>query len=158
MVAETRENIAQMFDTMADTARASMEAGRRMQESWFEALGAPTKGENGFEGFFAQGERMNREFFPFMNRSMQTVAEFANTNFQAGMETFKTMCEATTRGSDVDMYRRTRDMWDAAFNAFRTGFQAMNKAGIKTMENWANFCQTACAECSTAKTTPKTGK
>jgi hypothetical protein len=158
MVAETRENMAQMFDTMADTARASMEAGRRLQESWFEAIGGPNKGEQGFEGFFVQGERMTREFMPFMNKNMQMMAEFANSNFQAGMDTFKTFCEATTKGNEGDVYRRTRDMWDAMFGTFRTGFNAMNKAGIKTLENWANFCQTACAECSPSKMAPKTGK
>jgi len=158
MVAETKENMVQMLDTMADTARASMEAGRRMQESWFEAIGAPTKGDHGFEGFFGQGERVNREFFPFMNKNMQTVAEFMNTNFQGGMDTFKSFCDATTKGADGDVYRKTRDMWDTAFHAFRNGFNAMNKAGIKTMENWASFCQTACTECSAPKMAPKTGK
>ncbi len=158
MVAETKENMAQMFDTMADTARASMEAGRRMQESWFEAVGAPGKGEHGFEGFFGQGERMNREFFPFMNKNMQMTAEFVNTNFQTGMDTFKTFCDATTKSADGDAYRKTREMWDAMFGAFRTGFNAFNKVGIKTMENWATFCQTACTDCSTPKTAPKAGK
>ena len=158
MVAETKENMTQVLDTMADTARASMEAGRRMQESWFEAIGTPNKGEYGFDGCFTQGERMTREFLPFVGKNMQTVAEFSHANFQAGMDTFKTFSDTTTKCADVDFYRRSRDMWDAAFGAFRTGFNTLNKAGIKTMENWATFCQTACTESSNPKMAPKTGK
>lgn len=158
MVVETKENMAQMFDTITDTARASMEAGRRMHESWFEAIGVPSKGEHGFEGCFTQGERMTREFFPFVNKNMQATAEFMNANFQAGMDTFKTVCDVTTKSVDGDFSRRARDMWDAAFGAFRTSFNSLNKVGIKTLENWATFCQSACTECSAPKTMPKAGK
>lgn len=145
--------MTQMFDNLADSARASMEAGRRIQESWFEAIGGSAKATPSFDGMFGQAEKIATGWLPVAGKNMQAVAETMNTTFQAGMDLFKTACDATMKSGEGDMYRKGRELWDATFSAYRNGVSAWNHAGRRIMENWAAFCQTASCECGTKPAT-----
>ncbi len=157
MVAETKESMTQMFDTIADTARVSMEAGRRMQESWFDAIGGE-KTNPTFDAYFGQGEKVAKEFFPFVGKNMHTAAESFNTCMQAGMDVFRGACDMTMKGGEGDFYRKSHDLFDAGFNALRTNFNAINKAGRRVMENWATFCQSTISDTAASKPAQKPTK
>lgn len=143
MVTETKESMTQMYDTVADTTRATMEAGRRVQESWFDAVGGTGREPGAFEDVYAQSEKFTREWFPFVGKNMHTFAESVNTCFQATMDATRAASDVTMRSGDSDWYQKSRDLWDASFNAFRVSVNAVNKATKRTMENWASLCQAA---------------
>lgn len=111
-----------------------------------------------FDRFFSRGERAMKEWAPFVGRTMDTLAQTCNTNFRAGMDAFKTCCEAATRADDADLYKKTRQVWDATFDAMRTSFDAMSKAGTKTYETCTAYCETAFADDFAPKGAPKSGK
>jgi len=146
MVAETREKMTEMFETVSDGFRAAMDAGRRSQESMFKAVGDMCKAPGEFDGFVVRAERITREWMPTMGKNIQAMTECCDTGFRAGVEVFKTACDLSLRTEDADVYRKSRQFFDAAFNAARTNFDAIGKAGSRTMENWAEFCRSAGSE------------
>ena len=159
MVADTKERMTEMFDVWNDGFRTAMDAGRKTQESFFRVMGDFWKTQPEFEGVYARGERAARELVPFVNRNVQTVSECAETTLRTGMDVFKVACDTATKADDVDVYRRTRNVWDATFGAARTNFDAVNKAGTRIAENFSEFvrntCSTECAPKAAAKTATK---
>lgn len=158
MVAETKDNVMQMFDNMNETFRVAMDAGRRSQESFVRSMGDMWKNPAGFDTFYARGEKFAREFMPFIGRNMETMAESFDTSFRANLDAFRTAANVSMKTEDTDLYRRTRQVFDAAFDAMRTNFEAFGKAGARTMENWSTFCKSSCCEEAGARPGPKQGK
>ena len=138
MVADT---MTQMYDTMADTARATVEAGRKVQESWVDAVQGGCREGVTPDSMFAQTDKMTRSFFPMMGRAMHTANEAMNTAFQSNMDLMRVASDWTTKAADTDLQERTRSLWDAGFNAARTNIEAFNRAARHNMENWTAFIQ-----------------
>lgn len=157
MVAETKERMTKMFDAMSEGFRAQMDAGRKVQQACIDTFTQVGKERTNFEGFFPMPERINQDWMPFMTRNMQTVVECFDTNVRAGVDAMRTACNQA-KAEETDPYKRTRAMWDAAFDAYRTGFDAMTKATQATIDNWTNFCNTTCCGESATKSTPKSSK
>jgi len=152
MATETREKVSEMFDTVSDGFRSTMESGRRSQESFFRAMGDTCRHTVDFDGVAGRGERMTRDFMPFVAKNFTIIGECFDAGFRGGLDVFKAACDVTFRTDDADMYRRSRQVWDAAFNAVRSNFDALGKAGTRTMENWSEFCRTTCCDEPHSKT------
>lgn len=140
MVAETRESMTKMADCVADSFRTAFDAGRRTQDAFFKAMGDMWRQPNDFGSPNERGERVMREWVPFVGKTMETFAQTCDTTFRAGTDVFKTACDVATKGNEADPYESSRQVFDATFSAVRHGFDAFGKAGIKTMENCSTFC------------------
>lgn len=140
MVAEARENMTRMADCMADSFRTAFDAGRRTQESFIKAMGDMWRTPTESHFMNERGERMVREFVPFVGKTMETFAQTCDTTFRASTDVFKTACDVAAKGNEADPYEASRQVWDATFGAVRNGFDAFGKAGVKTMENCSTFC------------------
>jgi hypothetical protein len=158
MVAETKENMTQAFDNMNETFRVAMDAGRRTQETFTRSMNDMWKNPMGFDMFFARGEKMAREFMPFMGRNMETFVDSMDTAFRTNMDVVKTATDTAMKGDDADMYRRSRQVFDAAFGAMRTNFETFAKAGSRTMENFSMFCKNTCMDEMCGRGTAKAAK
>jgi len=159
MVAETRENMTRAFDCVADSVKSAFETGRRAQEAWFKAIGSASGHRPGdSEQFFGQGERFVREWTPFVGKNIETLAQSFDTTLRSGLDAFKAACDATTTPADANAYDASRQVWDAAFGAARASFDALSKAGAKTMENCSVFCDALLREEGNHRTTGTTSK
>ncbi|MEK6676693.1 MAG: hypothetical protein AABZ47_13705 [Planctomycetota bacterium] len=158
MVAETKERMTEMVETWTDGVKSTMDAGRRSQETMFKAMGEMWKTNPDSENAYSRGERMFRDFMPFVSRNMSTMGECFDSSCKAGMEVFKTACDTTGKPEETDLYRRSRQMWDTAFGAARTNFDAFNKAGMRMMENFNEFFRAACGPECGSRPTPKATK
>ena len=155
MVVETKERMTEMFDVWSDGFRTAMDTGRRTQENFFKVMGDFWKTQPEFEGVYNRGERVAKEFVPFVSRNVQTASECAETTLRTGMDMFKVAFDTAAKTDDQDVYRKTRGMWDATFGAARTNFEAFGKAGTRMVENFSDFMRnTCCTECA-PKTTQK---
>lgn len=145
MVAETRESMTKMADCMADSFRTAFDAGRRTQEAYFKAVAdmwrqpADMHSMN-MGGINERGERVMREWVPFVGKTMETIAATCDTTFRAGTDVFKAGFDVAAKGNEADPYESSRQVFDATFCAVRHGFDAFGKAGVKTMENCTTFC------------------
>ncbi len=157
MVAESKDRMTEVYETWTDNFRTFMDAGRRSQDSLFRAFGEAWKTQPEFEGLFARSERLTREFVPFVGKNVSTVSECVETTVRTGMDVFKAACDAATRTEETDVYRRTRGVWDAAFGAVRTNFEAFTKAGTRVAENCSEFLRSSCCQ-ETVKAAPRTAK
>jgi hypothetical protein len=146
MVAETKETVSRMFGCMNDSLRAVVDAGQRTQESWLKASGEAWKRPAEFERLYNRGERIAREWVPFVGKTMDAATQSYDAGFRAGMDAFKTVCDVASKTDDADPYRRTRQLWDAAFDAARTNFDAFAKASARTLENCTAFCESVCSD------------
>lgn len=146
MVAETREGMTKMADCMADSFRTAFDAGRRTQDTFFKAItdmwrqpsdmGCMNMGGINNE----RGERVMREWVPFVGKTMEAFAQTCDTTFRAGTDVFKAGVDVAAKGNEADPYESSRQVFDATFSAVRHGFDAFGKAGAKTMENCTTFC------------------
>ncbi|MEK6798415.1 MAG: hypothetical protein AABZ12_05595 [Planctomycetota bacterium] len=152
MVAETRETMARWFDSMNDTFKTALDAGQRVQESWFKSTREAWQQPIEIEKLTTRGERMVREWIPFAEKNIETAAQAYDANFRAGMDMFKTACDVAMKTDDTDVYRRTRQMWDTAFGMFRTNVDVFAKASTRTMENCSQLCECFRADEASTKT------
>ncbi len=153
MVTEYREGMNKMFDQMAESLRASMEVGKKMQNSWFEAA---SFGKNGGEmnRFFGQNEKVAKEWLPFVERTMKTCSESACNSFEANLGVFKKATSFAAKGAENDVNKNSREMFDAGFSAMRSNMDTMAATGKKVMDDWATFCHAECFDFTPAKKSP----
>ena len=152
MVAETKESMTKVFDCMSEGVRTAFDAGRRTQEAWFKAVGELWKRPGDADGFTARGERIFREFVPFVGKNMEMAAQCCDAGIRTGVDVFKVACDAASKPGETDAYDSTRQVWDATFQAVRTNFDAFGKAGARTMENCSAFCDSVLRDATAAKT------
>ena len=160
MVAETKETMNRMFDSMSDTFRAAFDAGQRAQETFFRSTRDAWPQPVNVDRMFNGGERVVRDWVPFVEKNVDTVAKTVDANFRAGMDMFKTACDVATRADDTELYRKTRQYWDTAFEAMRANFDVFTRMTSRTFENYAGLCECfrpAMAE-PTAKSSAKPAK
>jgi len=158
MVAETKETMTKMFDCWNEGFRAAFDAGRRAQETWARTFTDVTKNPTGFENFFATGEKMAREFPPFVGKNMETLAQTCDTAYRANLDVFKAATDVAAHPDEGDFYQRSRRVFDVAFDAFRTNVDTFNKAATRGSELCTVFCQAVCTCPESGKTTSKNVK
>lgn len=141
MVAETRESMTRAFDCVADSVKTAFDSGRRAQEAWFKAVGGMCcQRPSDADRFFGHNERLFREWTPFVGKNMETLAQTCDTTLRSGLDAFRVACDAAMTPADGNAYDASRQVWDAAFGAARVSFDALGKAGTRTMENCSAFC------------------
>jgi len=104
---------------------------------------------------FNNGERVLREWGPFMEKNVDSAAKMFDANFHAGMDMFKTACQVTAKADDSEPYRKTRQMWDAAFDLMRANIDVLTRMTNRSFENYGAFCE--CFRLSRAEPAPKSG-
>jgi hypothetical protein len=152
MVAETKESMTKVFDCMSESVRMAFDAGRKTQDAWFKAMGEmKSPGDTGHLNI--RGERIFREFAPFISKNMEMAAQCCDAGIRSGADVFKVACDAAAgKPGDIDAYNSTRQVWDATFQAVRTNFDTFGKVGARTMENCTAFCDAILRDDATAKT------
>ena len=149
-----------MFDSMSDTFRAAFDAGQRAQETWFKTTREMSQQPVNLDRMFNNGERVMRDWVPFVEKNVDNVAKTVDANFRAGLDMFKTACDVASRGDDNELYRKTRQFWDTAFETMRANMDLFTRMTSRSFENYAAFCECfrpAMHE-PTTKPTAKTGK
>ena len=143
MVTETKETMNKAFDTMNSGFRTAVDCGQRTQETWTNFMRDAWRNPGEFDRVTQRGERMMKQFFPFVGETMESFTRVCDANMRSGMGVFKAICETATPSDEADLGRKTRHIWDATFEAMRTNFDAMTKVSAKTLENYSAFCETA---------------
>jgi hypothetical protein len=144
--------MTKVFDCMSEGVRTAFDAGRRTQEAWFKAVGEMWKRPGDADGFSARGERIFREFAPFIGKNMEMAAQCCDAGIRTGVGVFNAACDAASKPGDTDAYDSTRQVWDATFQAVRTNFDTFGKAGARTMENCSAFCDAILRDDTAVKT------
>jgi hypothetical protein len=101
-----------MFDSMSDTFRAAFDAGQRAQDTFFKSTRDFCPQAVNFDRVFNNGERVMRDWVPFVEKNVDSFAKNVDANFRAGMDMFKTAVDVATKADDADLYRKTRQLWD----------------------------------------------
>lgn len=144
MVAQTRNKMTEMFEGLGEGMCAAFDAGRHGQEMMFKAVSDSFRNTAEIEPIAAQTEKVAKAFGPFVGRNFDVMAECFDTAMRTGTDVFRTACKTAANMDELDVYDRSRRMWDAAFSAARTNFETMTKAGTRAFENWSDFCRTTC--------------
>jgi len=146
MVADAKENMTRMFENMTEGFKAAFDTSRRTQDAFLKAVGDfwTRPGDN--DKFIARGERVYREWVPFVGKSFETFSQTCDATMRSGMDVFKAACDATNKCGEGDAYDASRQMWDTTFGAVRTGFDTLGKVGAKSMETCSAFCDTVLRE------------
>ena len=158
MVAETRETMTKWFDSVNDGFRSAFDAGRRMQETFFKTVTDTARTTPAFETVFSAGDKVAREFGPFFGKNVETAAQTFDVGFRSNMDMFRAACDATMKPEEGDVYKRTRKLWDTAFDAFRANMDQLGKTGTRTIENCTAFCQAIFGDENVSKPASKTVK
>ncbi len=159
MVADTNKTqVMDMFETMTQNARKTMDASRRMQDSWLTTMtnfNKDTDMQNGFSGPQAQ---MAKSWFSLMSDNMQRFSEATMSCCQTGMEVSKVACDVATNMNTNDVYTGQRKVMDTAFQAMQTNMDTMNKAGKAAADGWASLTKTKVGSCCDTGSTKATAK
>jgi len=161
MVAETKEGMTQMFDTMTEGVRTSFETGRKIQDSLFGSMGNAFNGQNefvapfagSFAGPFATPEFFTKNWMPFVNENVQAANDCADAGVKSGMNVFKAACDTVVGMDEGDAYKRTHNFWDVAFNATRANCENVTKVSRKATEGLVSMC--SCPQKSTKTNSTK---
>ena len=146
MVTETKETMNKAFDTVSNSFRTAVDCGQRTQETWMNFMRDSWRNPAEFERVATRSERVIKQFIPFVGETMESFTRAFDVNVRAGLGVFKAICETATPVEEADLGRKTRQVWDASFEALRTNFDTMTKLGAKTLENYSTFCETTFAD------------
>ena len=146
MVTETKETMNKAFDTMNSGFRTAVDCGQRTQETWTNFMRDTWKNPGEFERVAHRSDRMMKQFFPFVTETMEMFTRAYDANVKAGKGVFKAICETAAPSDEANLGRKTRQIWDATFEAMRSNFDVMTKVSAKTLENYSAFCETAFAD------------
>jgi hypothetical protein len=144
-----------MFEQMNEAFRGAVDAGRRMQETWFDTMTDATKRPAGFEQMTARAERVTKEWVPFATKNVETFAQSCDVGVRAGQEVVNAACDVMTRSPDGDYVKGARRFFDAGFDAVRVNVDNLAKTGARTLENCSAFAQSVFADEPMHKTAPK---
>jgi len=160
MVAETKQDMTKMFEKTAENVRGAMDAGFGAQQAWFNACGDFFKRAGGFGTVLPQTDKIAKEFGPFVGKSIDAMTDCLDAGFRANMNAFKAACDVTTKMDEGDVYNKSREVMDAAFQAVKTNVDAFGKVGKRTVDNWTTLCSSTCCESqpTSGKTTERTAK
>lgn len=151
MVTETKETMNKAFETINDGVKTAVDCTQRTQETWMKFMRDAWRNPGEFDRVTQRGERMMKQIVPFFGETIDTFTKACDANVRAGMGVFKTFCDTATHADEADFGRKTRQVWDATFEALRTNFDVMSKMSTKTMENYSALCESAFgddAQCS----------
>jgi hypothetical protein len=155
MVTETKETMNKAFETMNDGMKTAVDCTQRTQETFFRFMRDSWRNPGEFDKATQRGERMMKQFLPFMGETIETFTKACDANVRAGMGVFKTICDTATHTDEADFGKKTRQVWDATFEAVRTNFDVMSKMSTKAMENYSAFCESAfCDDAQCSRTQP----
>ena len=156
MVTETTETMSKMFEQMTASVRGAFDAGRRMQESWFDAATGVAHPPAGFDEFAGRTERVAKEWVPFVGKNVETFGQSCDVGFRAGQDVLNAAHEMASRPVDGDHAKSARRFWDASFDAVRLNVDNFTKTSTRTLENCSAFAQSVFADASMAKAPTKT--
>jgi len=140
MVTDVRENMNKFFDTMGDGVRAAFDAGQRTQEAFWRTTQEAWKRPADLDRFMNRGAKMMREWVPLVTRNLDTFADACDRNMRSSVDICKNTLDVATNPEQGDLYAKTRQLWDSAFDMMRSNFEVMAKATARTMEACSNFC------------------
>ncbi|MBI1825390.1 MAG: hypothetical protein HY287_05505 [Planctomycetes bacterium] len=147
MVTDVKENMNKFFDTMGDGVRAAFDAGQRTHEAFWRTTQDAWKRPADMDRFMNRTTKVMREWAPLMSRNLDTFADACEMNIRKGVDICKNTLEVTTNPDEGDLYAKTRQLWDSAFDVMRSNFEVMAKATARTMQACSNFCDTVgCCE------------
>lgn len=150
-----------MFETMAQNARKTMDASRRMQDSWFTTMTNFSKDTNMQNVGTGDQAKFTKSWFSLVNDNMQNFNEAAMSCFQTGLETSKVACDVATKMGEGDVYANQRKVMDSAFQGMQKNMDTLNKAGKSAADGWACLLKSKSAtscDAGPSKTNPKDAK
>jgi hypothetical protein len=158
MVADTKDQMSKWWETMNETFRMTMDNGRRVSESMARLMGEAWRTPWNPDDCASHTDRVARQWTPLMQKNFETAMESMDVGYRAGVGLMKTAFNATKDINKDNVQDKTRLMWDASFDALRTGAEASGKCQIAAWESMADVWHTACATEKAQKPTARESK
>jgi hypothetical protein len=142
MVTDMKENMNKFFDTMGNGVRAAFDAGQRTHEAFWRTTQDAWKRPADMDHFMNRSTKVMREWAPLVSRNLETFADACEMNIRKGVDICKNTLEITTNREEGDLYAKSRQLWDSAFDVMRSNFEVIAKATAQTMQACSSICDT----------------
>ena len=156
MVTETKETMNKMFEQMNAAFGGAVGAGRRAQETWFDAMTGASTRPVGFEEFAGRTERVANEWASFVSKNVETFAKSCDIGVRAGQEVVNAAHDMVAQPVDGDYAKGARRFWDAGFDAVRLSVDNFAKTSTQAMENCSAFGRSVLTDKPVTKPAAKT--
>ena len=134
-----KKETCEMFDKTSDTFKSAMDAGFKFQQDAVKTMGDLFTKGGSFDASRQRFETMATDTIDFVRRNAEQAQRCFDENCRNNMNVVKKSFDFNREADDQDVFGRTKDFWQTAFDATRSNFEAATKAGSQAIENWSNF-------------------
>lgn len=135
----TGKKTPDMFREASETFRTTMETGIKFQQDAFKAMtDFFTRGES-FEDARKRMESVATDSIGVIRKNAEQAQRLFDEGCKSGMDVLRKALEETNGHGPKDLFTRTRDVWQSAFDAMRSNLEAAARTNTQAIECWSDF-------------------
>jgi len=145
-----------MFEQATETFKTTMDAGLKFQQDAVKSMMGCFSGMDRFDDVRQRIEAVTNDSITMIRKNAERTQKLFDDQCRSGMDLINKSFETAKSGKiqNGNVVEQCRSAWKNGFDAMCTGIDAMAKANVQAVENWASFFDktlTACEMPATAK-------
>lgn len=138
-----------VFEQAADSFKTTMDASLKLQQDAFKNMMGCFTGFDRFDDVRQRIESVTNETVGMIRKNAERTQKLFDEQCRTGTEmmtkSFDSMKGAKTQNGNVS--EQCRSAWKTGFEAMCSGIDAMAKANVQVVENWASLFDKTIATC-----------
>lgn len=146
--ANTNRN-ANMFEQAADSFKTTIDAGLKMQQDAFKNMMNCFTGIDRFDDVRTRIESVTNETVGMIRKNAERTQKLFDEQVRTGTEMMNKSFDSMKIGkiANGNVTEQCRSAWKNGFDAMCSGIDAMAKANVQVVENWASLFDKTIVTC-----------
>lgn len=144
-----------VFEQAADSFRTTFDAGLKMQQDAFKSMMNCFTGFDRFDDVRTRIESVTNETVGMIRKNAERTQKLFDEQVRTGTDMMNKSFDSMKNGkmTQGNMTEQCRSAWKNGFDAMCSGIDAMAKANVQVVENWASLFDKTMATCEPMTTT-----
>ena len=138
-----------MFEQAADGFKTTIDAGLKMQQDAFKNMMNCFTGIDRFDDVRTRIESVTNETVGMIRKNAERTQKLFDEQVRTGTEMMNKSFDSMKNGkmANGNVTEQCRSAWKNGFEAMCSGIDAMAKANVQVVENWASLFDKTIATC-----------
>ena len=138
-----------MFEQAADSFKTTIDAGLKMQQDAFKNMMGCFTGMDRFDDVRTRIESVTNETVGMIRKNAERTQKLFDEQVRTGTEMMNKSFDSMKNGkmANGNVSEQCRSAWKNGFEAMCSGIDAMAKANVQVVENWASLFDKTIVTC-----------
>jgi len=151
----TTTRATNMFEQAADSFKTTLDASLKLQQDAFKNMMGCFTGFDRFDDIRQRVESVTNETVTMIRKNAERTQKLFDEQCRTGTEMMTKSFDSMKGGKiqNGNVSEQCRSAWKNGFEAMCSGIDAMAKANVQVVENWASLFDKTIATCEPMTTT-----